>query len=163
MRRNVRDSLPALPGHTHQMRHRRRGTKRPVYNRLPAVLEHVPRYTINGPARLAADAAVSQAAVSRLINGHSSPSYRLVCALTAAVERHLGRRIDPRELVSPDGEYETSSACKLSGCRGCLPRHFYNDDDEIKPEYRGIKPGEWSITQPAANLDAGEEAEQGAA
>jgi hypothetical protein len=58
----------------------------PVENRLLDILEHIPRYSFQGAARLAADAGVSHSAISRLINGKSSPSFWLASALAAALE-----------------------------------------------------------------------------
>jgi hypothetical protein len=115
-------------------------------NRLLAVMEHIPIYTIEGPTRLAADAGLCRSTVWRIIHGERQPTYRVMYAVTKAIERKLGKRIDPRDLVSFDGHYPTPSVCALVGCKGCLPTHFYNDEEELKPEYRHVRPGEWSLT-----------------
>ena len=113
-------------------------------NRLLALMAHTTRYAFQGETRLALDAGVSKSAVCRLLNGRSSPSYALVLAITRALEKHLGRQLDPRDIVSTDGTYPTASACGLAGCRGCLPAEAYDENDRLKPEYRHIQPGEWS-------------------
>jgi transcriptional regulator with XRE-family HTH domain len=82
-------------------------------------MAHTTRYAFKGEARLAVDAGVSKSAVSRLVNGLSSPSFAVMSAIAGALEKHLGRVLDPRELVSFHGRYPTPSACDLCGCRGC--------------------------------------------
>lgn len=90
-----------------------------THNRLRLVMAHTTRYAFKGEARLASDAGVSKSAVSRLVNGLSSPSFAVVSAIAHALEKRLGRPLDPRELVSFNGRYPTPSACALCGCRGC--------------------------------------------
>lgn len=105
---------------------------------------HTTRYAFKGKARLAADCCVSPSTVCRLILGQCSPSFALVAAITGALERDLGKTIDPRELVSRDGSYPTPSICALCGCRGCLPDEAYDDKDQLKLEYKHLKPGGWT-------------------
>jgi len=112
-------------------------------------MAHTTRYAFKGESRLAADSGVSKSAVCRLINGQSSPSFALVCALTKALEQRLGKRLDPRELISFDGTYPTRSVCELAGCKGCLPKEAYDERETLRPEFRGIKPGQWSLNPPA--------------
>ena len=114
-------------------------------NRIAAVIEHIPRYTIQGQARLARDAGVSRSAVSRLLSGQTVPSFTIALALTNALERELGKKLEPRELLSLDGTYPTPNVCDLCGCRGCLPRHAYAPDDTLHPDFRSIAPGTWSL------------------
>ncbi len=116
----------------------------PVQHRLEGVMLHVPWYSVQGVTRLARDAGVSHSAVSRLLAGETSPSFALLWKLTKALEQRLGRRLDPRELVSLDGSYPTPSTCALCGCAGCLPPQAYTADDTLKPEWRHVRPGEWS-------------------
>jgi len=108
-------------------------------------MAHTTRYAFKGESRLAADAGVSKSAVCRLINGQSSPSFVLVCALTKALEKQLKRALDPRELISCDGTYPTLSVCQLAGCKGCLPQAAYDEHDNLRPEFRGVQPGQWSL------------------
>lgn len=128
----------------------------PVHNRLAAVMAHVPWYGFCGQARLARDARVSRAALSRLIAGHTRPSFQLVWALSRALESRLNRPLDPRELVSFDGTYPTPSACDLTGCRGCLPDWAYDATGSLRPTFQGQAPGEWSRTVGDWSRTAGE-------
>jgi transcriptional regulator with XRE-family HTH domain len=107
-------------------------------------MEHIQDYYIEGASHFAKDAGISRSALSRLMRGESSPSYALVCALTKALEQKLGHRIDPRELISVDGTFLTPSICELVLCNGCLPDCLYDEEDNVKPEYRHIRSGQWS-------------------
>lgn len=91
-----------------------------VRNRIRAVMAHTTRYAFKSEARLAHDAGVSKSALNRLVNGLTTPSYRVVCALTQALEQKLGRRIDPRDLVAVGGRYPTAFVSEICGCRGCV-------------------------------------------
>jgi transcriptional regulator with XRE-family HTH domain len=116
-----------------------------VHNRIDAILLHLPRYAFMGRSRLAADAGVSKSAVTRLLNGQSVPSVLVVFRIADALERRIHRSLDPREIVSIDGTYPTPSTCRLMGCRGCLPPSAYDNEDNLKPEYRSSRPGDWSV------------------
>ncbi|MDF2441463.1 MAG: hypothetical protein JWN98_2447 [Abditibacteriota bacterium] len=124
-----------------------------VHNRILALMAHTTRYVFKGETRLAADAGVSKSAVCRLLNGRSSPSYALVLAITRALEKQLQRSLDPRDLISTDGTYPTPSACALAGCNGCLPSEAYDEQDQLKPEYRHLRPGQWSVATPITSSD----------
>ncbi len=121
-------------------------------------MAHTNRYAFKGESRLASDAGVSKSAVCRLLNGQSSPSFATVSALTLALEPHLqgglkGKGLNPFELISLDGSYPTASACELAGCKGCLPAEAYDEHNRIKPEYKGVQPGQWSVS-PSPSSDA---------
>lgn len=121
-----------------------------VHNRLLAFMAHTSRYAFDGGSRLAEDAGVSRSSVNRLLNGQCSPSFALVSAVTRALEKHLqgglqGKRLDPHELISLDGNYPTPSACELAGCKGCLPAEAYDEHNKLKPAFKGVKPGQWSV------------------
>ena len=117
-----------------------------LHNRILALMAHTTRYAFQGETRLAHDAGVSKSAVSRLLRGHSNPSFALVVALTKALEKRLGRPLDPRDLISLDGSYPTATACELAGCRGCLPAEAYDEHNWLKPEYKDVKPGQWAAS-----------------
>lgn len=117
----------------------------PVHNRIAALMAHTTRYAFKGDSRLALDAGVSKSAVSRLLNGQSSPSFALVSTLTKALSKRLGRILDPHEMISLDGTYPTPLVCHLCGCKGCLPSEAYDEENRIKPEWKGIQPGQWSV------------------
>lgn len=120
--------------------------RRRVYNRILAVLLHLNRYGCRTQVRLAEDAGASEAAISRLLSGQSNPSYCLAVSVLEALERHLGKRIDPREILSLDGKYATN-VCTLCGCPGCLPPQVYEADEiHVRPEYAPIQKGKWAFT-----------------
>lgn len=118
------------------------------YNRVRVLLAHVPRYSIRGQARLAADVGVARSTVSRLVNGRTVPSDGLAREVTAALSRRLGHPLDPRDVFSPTGAYLTPSGCALCGCHGCLPAEAWGTDDVLRPEWQGQRPGDWSLTRP---------------
>jgi transcriptional regulator with XRE-family HTH domain len=117
----------------------------PVQNRVHVLLVHIPRLSIQGQARLAAEVGVSRSTISRLVHGRINPSYRLARGVTTALEKLLGRPLDMREVFSTDGTYMTSSACALTGCGGCLPDRAYDTEGNLRPEWRGQRPGDWSL------------------
>ncbi len=114
------------------------------HNRIAAVMLHIPWYTVEGRARLAADVGVPRSTISRLILGQRLPSYALVQAVVAALEDRLGRHLEPREILSKDGRYPTPSVCTLVGCSGCLPDHAYDEEGNLKEAFFGVTPGSWS-------------------
>lgn len=117
---------------------------RNLHNRLRAVMTHTVRYAFKGETRLAEDTGISRSSINRLINGQTSPSFALVCALSQSLSKELGRRIEPCELVSCDGSYPTQFVCELCSCKGCLPSQAYDENDNRRPEYAHIQPGQWS-------------------
>lgn len=117
----------------------------PVQNRVRILLIHIPRLSIRGQARLAAEVGVSRSTISRLVNGRINPSYRLARGVTSALERLLGRPLDMRDVFTTDGTYLTPSGCKLCRCGGCLPDEAYDPEGNLQPEWCGQLPGEWSL------------------
>lgn len=124
-------------------------THAPVSNRIRTLMIHAPRYSFQGQARLACDAGVSRSTISRLLGGRINPSFRLAQAVTAALEKSLKCPLDPREVLSPDGTYPTPSGCELAGCRGCMPEEAYDKEGRLRPEYRDLRPGDWSLSRPS--------------
>lgn len=118
-------------------------------SRLKAIMDHISYLSFQGTVRLAREAGVSHSAVSRMIHGKTAASFPVIVAITKALEKRLGYHIDPREILTFDGTYPTPSVCKLCGCKRCLPAAFYTKDDELKPEYRNVKSGTWSLTESA--------------
>jgi transcriptional regulator with XRE-family HTH domain len=103
----------------------------PVHNRLDAILGHMPDYWFNPTRRLAQEAGVSMTAIQRLIAGKSSPSYSLVWSIAKVLEKHLGKPINPMEIVSIDGAYPTPSVHDLCGCKGCTPPRVYQGRESL--------------------------------
>jgi transcriptional regulator with XRE-family HTH domain len=104
----------------------------PVHNRIRSFMEHSTAYAFMGEVRLAKDCGVSCAAISRLLAGKSSPSFALLVRITQAFERQFEHALDPREIVSLDGDYPTPTVCEIVGCRGCTPQSAWNEDDTLK-------------------------------
>ena len=115
----------------------------PVVNRFTDVMAHSDRFAFRGTSKLALDAGVSVSSVSRVIHGEVNPSFRTVVRLTEAVERELGIRIDPRDLVAESGRFLTRFTCGLVGCRGCLPDCARDEFGALKSTYAGVAPGTW--------------------
>lgn len=122
----------------------------PIQNRVRVFLIHIPKLSIQGQARLAAEVGVSRSTISRLAGGRTSPSYRLARNVADALARLLGHPLDMREIFSTDGTYPTPSGCDLCGCGGCLPDEAYDAEGSLKPEWRGQRPGDWSVARPDA-------------
>lgn len=106
-------------------------------------MSHSKDYAFLGVSRLARDAGVSPASVSRLINGKLNPSFAFVARLTNVLEKQFGCRIDPRDLVAENARFLTTFACDLVACPGCLPDRAMDEFGAIKSAYRGIAPGKW--------------------
>jgi transcriptional regulator with XRE-family HTH domain len=119
----------------------------PAINRFTDVLAHHDKFAFKGVSRLAREARVSPASVSRLINGKMNPSFLMVARLTEALERHLGFRIDPRDLIAENGRFLEPFVCELMSCAGCLPEIATDEFGDIKPTYQDVKPGQWASSR----------------
>lgn len=118
-----------------------------LHNRVAAVMLHIPWYSITGPARLARDSGVAKSTISRLLSGKSTPSYRLIMAVTHAIETRANRSLVVHELFSANGVFTTSSVCSLMQCNGCLPGEIYDRfTDEVRPQFRTLRPGTWALS-----------------
>lgn len=115
----------------------------PAINRFTDVMAHSDRFAFKGVTRLAREAGVSPSSVSRLINGRMNPSFLMVSRLTGALERTLGFRIDPRDLVAENGQFLCRHVCDLMACPGCLPDIAWDEFGSLKPTYADVDPGKW--------------------
>lgn len=115
----------------------------PAINRIADVMAHTNLYAFKGISRLAADAGVSRAAVSRVINGTRTPSTFMIERLRRALEKELKRPLDPRDLVAENGKFSTMYVCEVVGCRGCLPANAHDEFGAVKAAFQGVKPGAW--------------------
>ena len=93
--------------------------QRKVHNRVLILMAHTTRYAFRGQSRLARDAGISKSAISRLVTGQSSPLFITVTRMATALEKVIGKRIDPRELITEDNAYPTRTICQFVGCKGC--------------------------------------------
>lgn len=119
----------------------------PIQNRVKVLLVHIPKFSIQGQARLAAEVGVSRSTISRLVHGRINPSYRLARGVTDVLERMLGKPLDMREVFSTDGTYLTPSGCALCRCHGCLPEMAWDEDGHLKPGWEDARPGDWSLAR----------------
>ena len=115
----------------------------PAINRIADVMAHTPFYQFKGTGRIAADARLDTSTVSRLVHGKINPSFILVARITAALEQRLGFKIDPRDLVSENGEFLTNYVCDLVACRGCLPENALDEFGDRKAAFINIQQGKW--------------------
>jgi len=115
----------------------------PTVNRVSDLMAHTTKYSFWGVSRLAEDARVSSASVSRLINGKMNPSFTMVARITAALEREFGFSIDPRNVFAENGQFLTRFACDLAACQGCLPERAIDEFGDLKPMYADIQKGHW--------------------
>lgn len=112
-------------------------TKQPrICNRIEKIMSHSYRYAFMGRSRLATDIGVSRSTITRLLNGQTSPTFMVLWSITRALEQALGRSFDPRDMVSLNGKYPTSSVCELVGCSGCTPEDAYSDDLRLRPAFQ---------------------------
>jgi transcriptional regulator with XRE-family HTH domain len=121
-------------------------SKNGATHRVRAIMAHIPWYSTEGPARLAKDLGVSRSTISRLLRGDRTPTPRLAEAVTAALSRRLGRTLPIEEVFSPDGQgFPTGATCRLCGIcpGGCMPDAAYDAKGNLRPEYQGMRPGDW--------------------
>lgn len=128
----------------------------PVVNRIADVAIHTTRYAFKGLSRLAKDAGINPSTLSCVVRGISNPSFATVIRLTTALEKELGRKIDPRDLMAEGGRYPTPFVCDLCQCRGCLPENATDEFGDRKPAFQDVRPGKWvSSKHPRGFLTGG--------
>jgi len=115
----------------------------PTINRLADVMAHSTRYACHGVPRLAEDAGIHRTTLSRVMSGRMNPSARLVGRITTALEKALGRKLDPRELFAENALFPTPYVCDVVGCQGCLPEASTDEFGDLKASYQDVRPGEW--------------------
>lgn len=112
-------------------------------SRLADVLAHTKRYSFKAPSRLSQDAGVHPASVFRILRGGGNPSFLTVTRITEAIERELGFRIDPRDLIAEGGRFPTPFCCDVTRSQPSLPDSAYDEFGDLKPAFAGIEPGKW--------------------
>jgi hypothetical protein len=119
-----------------------------VINRVAALMVHIPWYSCRGISRLAKDAGVAKSALSNIIAGATQPNYATLLLVTEALAKRMGRPLDLREVAIAEGmRFPTQYPCDLFGC-ACLPPWAYDAKDALRPEFRDISPGEWTLEGP---------------
>jgi len=131
----IREALGRKPSHKPQ----------PIQNRVKVLLVHIPKFSIQGQARLATEVGVSRSTISRLVHGRINPSYRLARGVTDVLARRLGKPLDMREVFSTDGTYLTPSGCALCRCHGCVPDVAWDEEGRLKTGWEDARPGDWSL------------------
>lgn len=116
-----------------------------IFTRLPAILDHIPYYSFQGQARLASDVGTSRSTINRLIHNKCVPSFALVFGIQKALAMRLGRCIAIEEWLSLDNSWPTASICALLNMPPCLPEQAYTADGSLKPAFKDIKPGTWTV------------------
>lgn len=125
--------------------HRASSAPPAVYNRLRAVLLHVPFYTSDTLARLANDTGLSKPTIWRYANLKKNPPPTVAGIIARAISRRSQIDVRPRDIFSRTGHYQIASACQLMGCKGCLPPQAWDGaTDTFKPEWQHRRPGGWS-------------------
>lgn len=130
----------------------------PTINRIVDVMAHTKRYAFKGVPRLAKDAGIHRTTLTRVIYGQINPSARVVARIATALEREIGRSIDPREIFAENGDFPTRYTCDLVGCRGCLPDNATDEFGDLKSAFRDVKRGEWVTSRYPKGFVPGEEA-----
>lgn len=126
----------------------------PAINRFADVMAHHDRFAFKGVSRLAREAGVSPSSVSRLINGKMNPSFLMVARLTEALEKQIGYRIDPRDLVAENGRFISRFVCDLVQCEGCLPENARDEFGSVKPAFDKVEPGKWVTSRHPEGFDS---------
>lgn len=120
-------------------------------------MQHIDYFSSRGLSRLAREAGIGKATLSRLLAGLNEPHFSTVASVVTALEARLGRSIDPREVVRNDLDFPRTP-CEICGCRGCLPAEFFTAADELRPEFRDVAPGTWTTAMLEAAREGGRHA-----
>lgn len=112
-------------------------------SRLADVLAHTKRYSFKAPSRLSQDAGIHVASIFRVLKGGGNPSFLTVTRITEAIERELGFRIDPRDLIAEGGRFPTPYCCDVTGSKPSLPDVAFDEFGDLKAAFAGIEPGKW--------------------
>lgn len=115
----------------------------PIINRFADVLDHTDKFAFSGRSRIAREVGVCRSTITRVLNHQVNPSFALVARITAAIEKEMGFRIDPRDLIAEEGQFLTRSVCDLMACPGCLPENALDEFGATTPGFKDIYVGRW--------------------
>jgi transcriptional regulator with XRE-family HTH domain len=121
-------------------------------------MAHTKRYAFKGVPRLAKDAGIHRTTLSRVMHGKINPSMRVVSRIATALEKEVGKKIDPREIYAENGDFPTRYTCDLVGCRGCFPDAATDEFGDIKSAYRDVRLGQWVTSRYPNGFEPGKEA-----
>jgi len=82
------------------------------HNRISEFLTYIDRSN-DAHFSLARETGLPRVTLCRIIDGSVCPDFLTVAIITEAIERRLGKRLDPRELVAFNGEYLTPDLDEL--------------------------------------------------
>jgi hypothetical protein len=123
-------------------------------SRLGDVLAHTSRYSFKAPSRLSQDAGVHPASVFRVLRGGGNPSFLTITRITEAIEKELGFRIDPRDLIAEGGRFPTPFCCDVTRSSPSLPDNAFDEFGDLKPAFLGIEPGQWVTSRHPRGIQA---------
>jgi transcriptional regulator with XRE-family HTH domain len=114
------------------------------HNRVAAIMLHTSRYSCYPTSRLAADSGVAKSTISKLLHGRTNPLYSTAARVVKCLEAVTGLRLDFREVFAEAGLYPTPYVCGLVGCPGCTPEIVYDRQNDRRPAFDLVRPGQWS-------------------
>ena len=83
-------------------------------NRISDFLSYINR-SGETPFSLARETGLPRVTLCRIIKGAVCPDFVTVAIITEAIERRIGKRLDPRELIAFNGEFLTPNLDDLLG------------------------------------------------
>lgn len=87
---------------------------------------------------------MAKSTICHIVHGRTNPLYKTVAPIIRSLEFQLARRLNVRDVFSEDGTYPTKMVCKLAGCKGCLPDSVHDQDGNVKPHMKEVRPGKWT-------------------
>lgn len=91
-------------------------------NRISEFLSYINR-TSDPRFSLSCETGLPRVTLDRINDGSVCPDFLTVAMITGAIERRIGKRLDPRELVAFNGEFLTPNLDDLLGTtkKGAVP------------------------------------------
>jgi len=83
-------------------------------NRISDFLSYINRSS-ETPFSLTCETGLPRVTLCRIIDGSVCPDFLTVAIITDAIERRIGKRFDPREVVAFNGEFLTPNLDNLLG------------------------------------------------
>lgn len=116
----------------------------PIISRLGDFMSHITPLAFRGSPRLAKEAGIARRNATRLLYSECNPTFLTVARITSVIEKHLGTRIDPRDIFAEWGDFLTPHLCDLiPHHHPCLPDHSQLAPGVPNPAFEGVKAGAW--------------------